>query len=150
MSAVEPVHDTGDEWRERAACRGVDPDIFFIERGASSGPARAFCDICGVRAECLTFALDSNEHHGVWGGLSEWQRRKLRSRSRIRAVGGRPPRDEDTTRKAAWLWRQHWRPAEIIRELGLPTKRDLYRRLGDAGIEVTPPHDWRRTPRSSR
>lgn len=73
---------TGDEgerrWQERANCLGVDPDLFFPERGASTREAKAVCGSCEVRAECLEYALDHAEKFGIWGGLSERERRRLR------------------------------------------------------------------------
>jgi WhiB family transcriptional regulator, redox-sensing transcriptional regulator len=65
-------------WQERANCLGVDPDLFFPERGASTREAKAVCGSCEVRAECLEYALDHAEKFGIWGGLSERERRRLR------------------------------------------------------------------------
>lgn len=73
---------TGDEgerrWQERANCLGVDPDLFFPERGASTREAKAVCGGCEVRPECLEYALTHAEKFGIWGGLSERERRRLR------------------------------------------------------------------------
>lgn len=69
----------------RAACAGADTDLFFIERGESNGPAREFCRSCPVIEECQTFALARPAELGVWGGMSERERRKLR-RDRRRAA----------------------------------------------------------------
>ena len=60
------------------SCRGMDPDIFFPDRGESLAPAKTVCGECIVRDECLEFALDHGERFGVWGGTSERERRKLR------------------------------------------------------------------------
>ncbi len=65
-------------WQERANCLGVDPDLFFPERGASTREAKGVCGSCEVRAECLEYALDHAEKFGIWGGLSERERRRLR------------------------------------------------------------------------
>jgi WhiB family redox-sensing transcriptional regulator len=65
-------------WQERANCLGVDPDLFFPERGASTREAKSVCGSCEVRAECLEYALDHAEKFGIWGGLSERERRRLR------------------------------------------------------------------------
>ncbi len=67
------------------SCRGVDPDIFFPDRGESLSPAKAICAECIVRDECLEYALDNRERFGVWGGTSERERRRLR-RSRREAT----------------------------------------------------------------
>jgi WhiB family transcriptional regulator, redox-sensing transcriptional regulator len=67
------------DWHQLANCRGVDPDLFFPERGASAREAKAVCRACDVQAECLLDALNRGEKHGIWGGLSELDRRKIRS-----------------------------------------------------------------------
>lgn len=72
-------------WQERANCLGVDPELFFPERGASTREAKAVCAGCAVRLECLEYALRNHEKFGIWGGLSERERRRLRRR---RAMGG--------------------------------------------------------------
>ena len=65
-------------WRDKAACRGADSDVFFPERGESADPARQVCARCPVRQPCLVYALDNGIAHGVWGGLAERERRVLR------------------------------------------------------------------------
>jgi WhiB family transcriptional regulator, redox-sensing transcriptional regulator len=65
-------------WQERANCLGVDPDLFFPERGASTREAKAVCGGCEVRLDCLEYALCNGEKFGIWGGLSERERRRLR------------------------------------------------------------------------
>jgi WhiB family redox-sensing transcriptional regulator len=76
------VRDDGIEgerrWQERANCLGVDPDLFFPERGASTREAKSVCRGCEVRGECLEYALDHGEKFGIWGGLSERERRRVR------------------------------------------------------------------------
>jgi len=67
-------------WRELAACRGIDLGVFFPERGASAGPARQVCAACPVRQPCLDYAVTNRITSGVWGGLTERERRALRSR----------------------------------------------------------------------
>jgi WhiB family redox-sensing transcriptional regulator len=73
-------------WQDLANCRGADPDLFFPERGASTRTAKSICRECAVRAECLEFAIVSSEKFGIWGGLSERERRKIR---RERAASAR-------------------------------------------------------------
>ncbi len=75
---VDPSEERERRWQERANCLGVDPDLFFPERGASTREAKAVCGSCEVRAECLEYALDHAEKFGIWGGLSERERRRLR------------------------------------------------------------------------
>lgn len=65
-------------WRDKAACRGADSDVFFPERGESADPARQVCARCPVRQPCLVYAIDKGIAHGVWGGLAERERRVLR------------------------------------------------------------------------
>lgn len=67
------------DWTRHAACRGVDPDLFFPERGQDTEPAKAVCRTCPVIDECLDHALRNGEKRGVWGGTSERQRRQMRS-----------------------------------------------------------------------
>ncbi|HEU5001942.1 MAG TPA: WhiB family transcriptional regulator [Actinomycetota bacterium] len=65
-------------WQSMARCLEVDPEIFFPERGGSSRAARAVCNTCYVRAQCLRYALANREQFGIWGGTSERERRKLK------------------------------------------------------------------------
>ena len=67
-------------WRELAACRGADLDLFFPERGESADSARRICAACPVRQPCLDYAITNHIVHGIWGGLTERERRALRSR----------------------------------------------------------------------
>jgi WhiB family redox-sensing transcriptional regulator len=66
-----------DYWQDRAACFGIDPDVFFPFSEEEAGPALAFCLRCPIREECLAWALKNGERYGVWGGLTEQQRRRL-------------------------------------------------------------------------
>jgi WhiB family redox-sensing transcriptional regulator len=65
-------------WQTQANCMGVDPDLFFPERGASTREAKEVCRGCVVREDCLEFALANGEKFGIWGGMSERERRRLR------------------------------------------------------------------------
>ncbi len=76
LDLVESVEDRG--WQARANCMGVDPDLFFPERGASTREAKEVCRGCVVREDCLEYALDNGEKFGIWGGMSERERRRLR------------------------------------------------------------------------
>lgn len=67
------------------SCRGVDPDVFFPDRGESLSPAQAICAECIVSDECLEYALANGERFGVWGGTSERERRRIRRARRIAA-----------------------------------------------------------------
>ena len=66
----------GDDWSSRAACRSTDLDALFVQ-GAAQNRAKAICVGCGVRTECLADALDNRVEFGVWGGLTERERRAL-------------------------------------------------------------------------
>ena len=65
-------------WQERALCAQTDPEVFHPEKGGSTREAKRVCMACPVRAECLRYALDNDERFGVWGGLSERERRRLK------------------------------------------------------------------------
>ena len=94
---VYPLHDdtvgTGDaeetfpldieeelRWQERALCAQTDPEAFFPEKGGSTREAKRICTTCAVRNECLEYALGNDERFGIWGGLSERERRRLKRR----------------------------------------------------------------------
>ncbi|MFD6444184.1 MULTISPECIES: WhiB family transcriptional regulator [Promicromonospora] len=68
-------------WQERALCAQTDPEAFFPEKGGSTREAKKVCSGCEVRAECLDYALENDERFGIWGGLSERERRKLKRRA---------------------------------------------------------------------
>lgn len=65
------------EWRADARCPETDPELFFPETGGSARQARVVCQECEVRTECLAEALRRGERFGIWGGVSERDRRKL-------------------------------------------------------------------------
>jgi WhiB family transcriptional regulator, redox-sensing transcriptional regulator len=66
------------DWQERALCAQTDPEAFFPEKGGSTREAKRICAGCEVRAECLEYALAFDERFGIWGGLSERERRRLK------------------------------------------------------------------------
>lgn len=67
-------------WQERALCAQTDPEAFFPEKGGSTREAKRVCLSCDVRSECLEYALAHDERFGIWGGLSERERRRLKRR----------------------------------------------------------------------
>ena len=75
------VADDEQEWQERALCAQTDPEAFFPEKGGSTREAKRICLGCEVRSECLEYALEHDERFGIWGGLSERERRKLKKRA---------------------------------------------------------------------
>ncbi|MGI8867684.1 MAG: WhiB family transcriptional regulator [Mycobacteriales bacterium] len=68
------------EWQERALCAQTDPEAFFPEKGGSTREAKKICTGCEVRSECLEYALAHDERFGIWGGLSERERRRFKRR----------------------------------------------------------------------
>lgn len=75
------VEDGPLSWQERALCAQTDPEAFFPEKGGSTREAKRVCTTCEVREECLEYALEHDERFGIWGGLSERERRKLKRRA---------------------------------------------------------------------
>lgn len=68
-------------WQERALCAQTDPEAFFPEKGGSTRDAKRVCQSCEVRVECLEYALEQDERFGIWGGLSERERRRMRKQA---------------------------------------------------------------------
>ncbi|MDP9074776.1 MAG: WhiB family transcriptional regulator [Actinomycetota bacterium] len=64
-------------WRQRAACRGVDPDTFYPVSDEDAEEAKAICGDCNVHEACLEYALANREKDGVWGGATERERRRM-------------------------------------------------------------------------
>jgi WhiB family transcriptional regulator, redox-sensing transcriptional regulator len=86
LALVETVGD-GDAlppelaWQERALCAQTDPEAFFPEKGGSTREAKRVCMSCEVRSECLEYALAKDERFGIWGGLSERERRRVKKQA---------------------------------------------------------------------
>lgn len=81
------------EWQDRALCKETDPEAWWPEKGGSTRDAKRICGRCEVQPECLAYALDNDERFGIWGGLSERERRRLKRRQAPPApepVGGTP------------------------------------------------------------
>jgi WhiB family redox-sensing transcriptional regulator len=83
---LESLMNGRPRWVSSAACRGLDPELFFPQRGEITYlVAKRVCAGCSVRRECLDFALGSpSGKYGVWGGLSERERRAARREQRMR------------------------------------------------------------------
>ncbi|MCG2620594.1 WhiB family transcriptional regulator [Arthrobacter sp. I2-34] len=76
------LDDDGElSWQADALCAQTDPEAFFPEKGGSTRDAKKVCGACTVRAQCLEYALANDERFGIWGGLSERERRRLRKRA---------------------------------------------------------------------
>jgi WhiB family redox-sensing transcriptional regulator len=65
-------------WQTDSLCAQTDPEAFFPEKGGSTRDAKKICTSCEVKAQCLEYALQNDERFGIWGGLSERERRRLR------------------------------------------------------------------------
>jgi WhiB family redox-sensing transcriptional regulator len=72
-------------WREDAACRGADLDLFFPVSDDDAGPAKSICATCPVRDDCLEWSLATRQEDGIFGGLTPTERRRLRRRRRTAA-----------------------------------------------------------------
>lgn len=108
------------EWQERALCAQTDPEAFFPDKGGSTREAKRICLGCEVQAKCLEYALDHDERFGIWGGLSERERRRLRKGDKNRTEPDREP---------AWTTR------EVADYLGINyTDTNTSRRLRGAGL----------------
>jgi WhiB family redox-sensing transcriptional regulator len=81
-------------WQEHALCAQADPDAFFPDKGSSPRQAKNVCQACTVRAECLSYALENDERFGVWGGLTDHERRDLKTgRTQLPAAPAPAPAD---------------------------------------------------------
>ncbi|TDT17739.1 transcription factor WhiB [Ilumatobacter fluminis] len=85
-----------DVWRDHALCRDTDPELFFPvgttgQALVSQDHAKQVCQECTVQQECLDYALDTNQDSGIWGGLTEEERRSIR---RQRAAAARAARQQ--------------------------------------------------------
>lgn len=77
MEQTPRMNMADNEWMEDAHCADLDPSIFFPSSGAGVDEARRVCADCVVRAVCLEYALANRIDHGVWGGASERERRRI-------------------------------------------------------------------------
>ena len=75
---VSPDDEDELGWQDQALCAQTDPEAFFPEKGGSTREAKRVCRGCEVRAECLEYALEHDERFGIWGGMSERERRRLK------------------------------------------------------------------------
>lgn len=83
IAMTRPNTSTHGTWRQQASCRGVDPEIFYpVSEDDEATDAKAVCALCPVRESCLEHALTMREKHGVWGGLTERERRRVLRRRR--------------------------------------------------------------------
>ncbi len=85
-SQTEDGNDLAAGWKNYANCLGVDTDLFYPERGASTEEAKAVCQSCVVHEECGTYALNNGEKFGIWGSMSERERRRIRQGRALASV----------------------------------------------------------------
>jgi WhiB family redox-sensing transcriptional regulator len=89
MATFEDLnHPKVAAWMDHANCAGCDPNLFFPERGASTKEAKAVCAACVVRETCLEYAMAQGIKHGIWGGRSERERRRIRIERAQARLGG--------------------------------------------------------------
>ncbi|KAE8130179.1 MULTISPECIES: WhiB family transcriptional regulator [Bifidobacterium] len=72
-------------WQHQALCSQTDPEAFFPEKGGSTRDAKRVCAQCEVREQCLQWALEHDERFGIWGGMSERERRRYKRERREQA-----------------------------------------------------------------
>ncbi|MFG2775975.1 WhiB family transcriptional regulator [Streptomyces sp. NPDC048350] len=91
-----------EHWRQNAACRSADPDALFVQGNPHQRRATAVCTGCPVRTECLAEALDNRIEFGVWGGMTERERRALLRRRPHVASWKRILVDGESAQPTAW------------------------------------------------
>jgi len=102
------------DWQEQALCRQADPDLFFPERGSPGDSAKRVCVDCDVRLDCLEYALANGERYGIWGGLTERERTRLRRQATklfAAVTDGEDIRDVLSRVAAVRIGRRHARAA---------------------------------------
>ena len=77
-TGIDETDETLLSWQDKALCAQTDPEAFFPEKGGSTREAKRICMGCEVKQECLEYALMQDERFGIWGGLSERERRRLK------------------------------------------------------------------------
>ena len=94
LASAQALSAADDVWRDQALCRDTDPELFFPvgttgQALVAQDYAKRVCNECGVQEACLDYALDTNQDSGIWGGLTEEERRVIR---RGRAAAARAAR----------------------------------------------------------
>ena len=110
------------EWQQRAACRGVGPDIFYSTSETDCPPARPLCESCPVSQHCLDYAIGNAEVYGIWASKNVKERRKVsgrrqgeRKRSNVAVCGPLAGHDahlrrgEDPCRHCRWTYNEYKR-----------------------------------------
>lgn len=107
------------EWMADANCVGIDAELFFPQRGESTKQAKEVCRGCDVQAECLAYALNNGEKYGIWGGLSERERRRIRRQRNVDngvVIGVRTVDYDEVARIASEAAAEGIRPARALSE----------------------------------
>lgn len=87
------MDDERYDWQVQAACRGVEPEVFFPISDEDAWRAKEICALCAVREPCLAFSLQNRERYGVWGGITEKERIEMLRRGAAQRVLARAMRD---------------------------------------------------------
>jgi WhiB family transcriptional regulator, redox-sensing transcriptional regulator len=93
LDHVEAEPEVDDQWRTRAACRGMPVSMFYNPNPWIQRTAHTVCRGCPVQDPCLAYALSTNERHGIWSGTSYKDRRRIRVRLGIKTKAPRHPDD---------------------------------------------------------
>lgn len=124
-------------WEDDALCQQVDTEVFFPERGGgTTHAAKQVCKLCDVQPECLEHALAADEEYGVWGGMSERQRRKINHPGATPATPHLTPGQVAEMCAAYQAGATAWRLADAY---GV-AHTTVIRRLREAGVVVRPQH----------
>ena len=121
--SIDEVFSRRPEWQDEALCAQTDPEAFYPEKGGSTVQAKRVCLACPVRSQCLSYALKHDERFGIWGGLSERERRKLDATAvdvPVRINEGKPPLATLTAEEEAAvleLLKRGWGMQRIWREV---------------------------------
>lgn len=122
-------------WAEEALCSQIDPEVFFPEKGQTHTAAKHMCRQCPVQVQCLTFALDNGETHGIWGGTTHNERRYMGYRHRAELLAPEAPPDEDW-HGTPWGIKRHLRiGTEVCRDCRLARRsysREQRQKRGNA------------------
>ena len=95
-------------WRDDALCAQIDPELWFPEKGGPTTEPKRLCRLCPVIAECLQFALDTDQRFGIWGGQSTIQRQVLLGKRRNHTANRNTPTDPPPIRHGSqYGFKQH-------------------------------------------
>jgi hypothetical protein len=136
---VDPYPDDPADplaWQLDALCPQTDPELFFPEKGGSTAEAKAVCNACPVKSQCLDYALETAQRFGIWGGMSERERRREADRRGLPV----PPDDVDDDPIGPRTLRQHCERGGVLAAAGyeLPTIQTYAARgefIPPAGVE---------------